>query len=303
MLWEALLDTMGIGVGTCMIVRAWRRKRKKALLHDALACQRLEKETELARHMKSLLIPKGKLALPRLQARTVYLPVKYVGGDYIDFLRIDERYTCFVVADVCGHGLPASLLAAAIRVAIRAVIQNSRSPDEIVFRLNQLLYEDLSANRSFVTMLVLVYDAVEDKLMISRAGHPQPLYLSATRQTVLHCRGGVGLGMMPDSSYPLEELDLSESCLLLVYTDGLLDMDRNEDCTDPQKWLSELSTVVNDRNPAGGEQIDRVQAYIREKMLDGQQTDDISVLILQFQSHRMDDEQTAGGLRQMGNCT
>ncbi|WP_312116157.1 PP2C family protein-serine/threonine phosphatase [Brevibacillus reuszeri] len=252
--------------------------------HQALELGVMETEMGLARRIQSMLIPKEELIIKGLRARTVYAPITYVGGDYVDYIRIDDRYVCFIVADVSGHGLPASLLATGISSAARAVLQTSWSPDVILERLNQLLYENLSKTRLFITMMVACYDSYEHKLLLSRAGHPKPLYLSTTRQSVLDCRGGVGLGLLPDSTYPLEEVLLKEDAMLLIYTDGLVNTGRKDAFHYLQQWLGELSALLDDPGNANDEVIDRVESYVWGMTRREKQIDDISVLILQFQS-------------------
>jgi len=251
----------------------------------SLAFRDMEKEMELAQRIQSLLIPGEKFSLERLKARAVYSPVTYVGGDYIDYIQMDERYTCFIVADVSGHGLPASMLATGIRSAVRSVVQQQAcAPDEILGRLNRLLYEDLSRTRSFITALVMVYDGEEHKLLVSRAGHPHPLYLSDSKHVILPCKGGVGLGLLPDYTYALEEIALQEAGLILVYTDGLLNAGRNDPQTYPQQWLQDLGRLLKEPDVTSENAIDRVEEFIWDKTKSGQQTDDIAVLILQFQT-------------------
>ncbi|MFD2369887.1 PP2C family protein-serine/threonine phosphatase [Brevibacillus sp. GCM10020057] len=247
-------------------------------------------ELELARRVQSLLVPKEELVLPALRARSLYMPFTYVGGDYIDCIRINERYTCFIVADVSGHGLSASLLAAGIRTAVRAVLQKSLSPDEVLARINQLLFEDLSRTRSYITMIVCLYDGHEHALLVSRAGHPQPLYLSAGKRGELPCAGGVGLGLLPDSTYKLEKVPLREPGLLLLYTDGLVDKGRKEGHRF-QSWLSDLALILDKHEHDDRAVMNQVESYIREITRGRQQHDDISVLILQFQGT----ERTAAG--------
>lgn len=243
----------------------------------------IEMEMKLARRMQSMLIPTEELHLTSLRTRTVYVPVDYVGGDYIDYIQINDRYTCFMIADVSGHGFLASIWATGIRIAVREVLQTSYSPDEILERLNQLLYADLVKTRSYITMLVVVYDEVEHKVRLGRAGHPQPFYLSKTSQTVLNCKGGVGLGLLPDSTYQLEEVPLEEEGMLLLYTDGLLDTGRKEVSRGIRFWLEELSSLLKMPGDSKQESMNRVEAYLMEMTQQGQQTDDISVLILQFE--------------------
>ncbi|TGV29208.1 serine/threonine-protein phosphatase [Mesorhizobium sp. M00.F.Ca.ET.186.01.1.1] len=252
--------------------------------HQSSELKELELEMGLARRIQSMLIPKEEWRVDGLRARTVFVPVTYVGGDYIDFVPIDERYTCFIVADVSGHGLPASIWATGIRIAVRAVLQNNASPDDILQRLNQLLYTDLAKTRSYITMLVAVYDSIQHKILLARAGHPQPLYLSATKKAVLRCNGGVGLGLLADSTYQLEEVPLKEEGILLLYTDGLLDTGRKDVLRSSHGLLKELAVLLDEHEPGSEETIERVESYLWAMMRQGQQTDDISVLILQFQS-------------------
>ncbi|MGG1664184.1 PP2C family protein-serine/threonine phosphatase [Brevibacillus sp. NRS-1366] len=252
--------------------------------HQSLSLGVMETEMGLARRIQSMLIPTEELTIKGLRARTVYAPITYVGGDYVDYIRIDDRYVCFIVADVSGHGLPASLLATGISSAARAVLQTSWSPDEILERLNQLLFENLSKTRSFITMLVAVYDSVEHKLLLSRAGHPQPLYLSATAKKVLGCSGGVGLGLLPDSTYPLEEVVLHEEAILLIYTDGLINTGRKEVFRYLRLWLDELSELWDKPGSTNDAIIDQVESFLWTMIRREKQLDDMSVLILQFHS-------------------
>jgi len=252
--------------------------------HQALALRFMESEMELAQRFQSLLVPQEQLTLPGLRASSVYIPFTYVGGDYIDCIRVNERYTCFIVADVSGHGLPASLLAAGIRMAIRVVLQKSLSPDEVLTRINQLLFEDLSKTRSYITMIVCLYDAHEHTLLVSRAGHPQPLCLSGGRRGELPCAGGVGLGLSPDSTYQLEKVPLKEAGMLLLYTDGLVETRRKEADRCLQSWLHDLAQILDKHKHDDEAAMSQVESYIWEMTRERQQSDDISVLILQFRA-------------------
>jgi serine phosphatase RsbU (regulator of sigma subunit) len=250
--------------------------------NQALELRLMEQEMELAKKIQFSLIPRERLVLPQLQAKAVFLPVTYVGGDYVDYFPIDDRYTCFLVADASGHGIPASLLTTGIRSALRAVIQTTVSPDEILYRLNRLLYEDLSKTRSFITMLIVVYDAAEHKLRISRAGHPQPLYFTAEQGSVLPCAGGIGLGLVSNSSYTLEEWPITRDGLLLIYTDGMLELGRKDGHPGVRQWLVEFGNLLEQKRAAGEDRLDAVEQHIWKMTRNLPRTDDISLLILDF---------------------
>ncbi|USG64145.1 SpoIIE family protein phosphatase [Brevibacillus ruminantium] len=245
----------------------------------------MEQEMELAQRIQRMLTPSARLELPKLQAEAIFLPYTYIGGDYVDYLTLNDRYTCFVVADVSGHGLPASLMTTGIRSALRAVIQTCWEPDVILHRLNALLYEDLIKTRSFITMLVAVYDAREHCLMLSRAGHPQPMYLTEAGASLLPCCGGVGLGLLPDSQYERETVSLVENGMLIAYTDGLLDMDRKDSNRYLQTWLDYYSQLIDSGLMSNEhDSIAIVENFIWTKTREVMQSDDISLLILRFQT-------------------
>jgi len=252
-------------------------------LHNqqSLELRLMEQEMELAARIQYTLIPRERLVLPVAEAKAVYIPAAYVGGDYVDYLVVDDRYSCYLVADISGHGMPASLLTTGIRSAFRAVIQTCISPDEILSRLNRLLYEDLLRTQSFATMCVVVLDQVAGVLKMSRAGHPAPLYLSKSRQMVLECGRGVGLGLYEDARYPLDEWPIEEEAMLLLYTDGLTDLGRRTKALTPEDWLRRWAAVTAHADDHF-DSIAAVEQSIWQQARQLEQHDDISVLILEL---------------------
>lgn len=236
----------------------------------------MEQEMALASKIQYSLIPKERLILPHIQAKAVYIPMDYVGGDYVDFVEIDDRYSCYLIADISGHGVPASLLTTGIRSLFRAVLQTCMTPDEILKRLNRLLYEDLSKTRSFVTMYVAVLDQMEGVLRMSRAGHPCPIYLSKSKQLILPCKRGIGLGLTEEAVFHCEEIPIEEDFTLLMYTDGLMNLSR-KDANGIEQWLERLSVLVQN---GATDVISEIEQMIWKETGAVQQHDDITVLIM-----------------------
>lgn len=239
----------------------------------------IEQEMALASKIQYSLIPKERLVLPMAQAKAVYIPMDLVGGDYVDYVEINDRYSCFLIADISGHGVPASLLTTGIRSLFRAVVQTCHTPDEILARLNRLLYEDLSKTRSFVTMFVAVLDQVEGVLRTSRAGHPGPIYLSKSKQMILPCKRGIGLGLTEETVYDCEEIWIEEDFTLFMYTDGLMNLSR-KDVNGIEQWLERLSALIQND---GTDLIYEIEQMIWNETGLVEQHDDITVLILGVQ--------------------
>jgi serine phosphatase RsbU (regulator of sigma subunit) len=251
---------------------------------QAMELRLMEQEMELASKIQFSLIPKERLVLPGLQAKAVYLPVAYIGGDYVDFVAIDDRFSCFLVADISGHGIPASLLTTGLRIAFRAVLQTTRAPDEILGRLNRLMHEDLAKTRSFITMFVAVYDQQAGVMRTSRAGHPQPLYLSATKQMILPCARGIGLGLAPETRYTMDEWAVEEDFTLVMYTDGLTDLGRKEAALTAQDWLQRFQAAVSADQREGIDRIAAIEEEVWQRTRANEQEDDISLLILDIKA-------------------
>jgi len=126
------------------------------------------------------------------------------------------------LGDVCGKGMAAALLMSATRSLFRAAAEGSRSPSEVLARLNKLLVKDLPSGR-FVTLVYLVLDTERASASIASAGHPQPLYLSRQSGVVeLRTDKGLPLGLM-ESEYSEAELSLQPEDRVLMYTDGILE--------------------------------------------------------------------------------
>ncbi|WP_139490251.1 PP2C family protein-serine/threonine phosphatase [Brevibacillus dissolubilis] len=250
-------------------------------LQKSLDLHLMEQEMQVASQIQFSLIPKERLVLPQVEAKAVYIPATYVGGDYVDYVVINERYSCYLVADISGHGLPASLLTTGIRNSFRAMIQTCHEPHMILERLNRLLYEDLSRTRSFVTMFIAVVDHERGVIRTSRAGHPHPLYLSGSRQQVMITSGGIGLGLLEDAVYRYDEHKIQEDFLLVIYTDGLTDLGRGQQEMDAGQWLSLFGSISRTQLLGQGtDAIDNIEQIVVQTTKQKQQDDDISLLIL-----------------------
>lgn len=257
----------------------------RCLQHQqSLELRLVEQEMEFAAKIQFSLIPKERLMLENVEAKVLYLPAAYVGGDYVDFIQMDSRYSCFLVADISGHGIPASLLTTGLRSSFRAVLQTCRTPREILERLNFLMYDDLSKTRSFITMFVAVYDNFDQILWTSRAGHPEPYYFSESKSQILPCSNGMGLGFNKFAVYLQDEWKVEENFMVLMYTDGLVNLGENDRVMHNARWLESLADTYAQAQREGNDRIEAIEQKIWTEARKMQQDDDISVLILDFKT-------------------
>jgi serine phosphatase RsbU (regulator of sigma subunit) len=183
--------------------------------------QSFEQELRVARGIQQTLLPKD---LPRLAGWEIagyYQPAREVGGDFYDFLELEDGRLGLVVGDATGKGIPAALVMATTRSMLRAVSQASDSPGEVLRRANDPLVTDIPPNM-FVTCLYAILEPVSGRLRYANAGHDLPYRRHGGEAEELRARG-MPLGLMPGMEYEEKEIVLSKGESVLFYSDGLVE--------------------------------------------------------------------------------
>jgi sigma-B regulation protein RsbU (phosphoserine phosphatase) len=198
------------------------------LLKENLERQLFEEELKIARRIQMQLLPGSppKLEGYELYAQTV--PSRTVGGDYYDFVVVDDHWLVIVVADVSGKGIPASILTATLQAAVRSNADAQTDPAQMLARLNALLFRNTSAEE-FATLFYGVVDLEDGSLRYANAGHDFPL-VAATDSVEELSESGIVLGCLEDFDYGVSVCPIPTDGLLAVYTDGVTDCesDRGE---------------------------------------------------------------------------
>ncbi len=195
------------------------------LLRQSAEKERLEEELRIARQIQMSLLPKDTVKIPGLTIAALCLPATEVGGDYYDFISLDDRRMALLIADVSGKGTSAALYMAELKGLVLSLSQIYDSPRQLLVEANKLLAATLDS-RSFITMAYAVIDMDEKKMTYARAGHNPILQLT-------HDGNGTrvlapeGLGLALDRGTRFEEILAEESValrsgdLFLFFTDGL----------------------------------------------------------------------------------
>lgn len=191
------------------------------MIEERLRQAKLERQLELARDVQSRMIQSRVPTHPRVQVARVYEPSSHVGGDFCDFLTLQDGRLAGIVADVSGKGVPASLLMASVRGALRALAPFCSDLGEIMGRLNRHVYRE-TAPSEFVTLAIVAFDAQARQLGYCSAGHDPPLIVRAGAVDELTSSGLV-LGIDEAERYHERYVDLRHDDLLLLYTDGIVD--------------------------------------------------------------------------------
>jgi predicted ester cyclase len=188
---------------------------------EAQERERIEQELRVARQIQQALLPETTPELDSWQLATYYKPAREVGGDFYDFLELNDGRLGLVVGDATGKGMAAALVMATTRAMLRAVAQPMGSPGEVLARVNDALYPDIPSPM-FVTCFYCILDPKSASLRYANAGHDLPYLWHGGDAEELRARG-MPLGLMPEMTYEEKEVVLREGDSVLFYSDGLVE--------------------------------------------------------------------------------
>jgi serine phosphatase RsbU (regulator of sigma subunit)/CHASE1-domain containing sensor protein len=225
----------GVGVSlllfgiTSMLVRS--RTRAERASRDLQGANRkvealyhsVEQELRVARSIQHALLPKD---LPKLEGWEIahhYQPAREVGGDFYDFLRLEDGRVGFVIGDVSGKGMAAALVMANTQSVLRAVAhRGSVAPEQVLAEANEILCAYIPPTNMFITCFYAILEPESGRLRYANAGHDLPYERHDGRVDKLRARG-MPLGLMPDMGYEEKEAVLAAGDDLLFYSDGLVE--------------------------------------------------------------------------------
>lgn len=181
--------------------------------------EQMTRDAHEARTIQQALFPRSSPYIPGFAVSGLCVPVGAVGGDWYDFIPMQDGRWGLVLADVSGKGTGAALLMAATRGVLRSLAEASCTPGEVLRRLNQLLVEDLPPAR-FVTMVYAVLNPAKRTLTIASAGHLQPLLIQGDEVRFLETDAGMPLGVGL-GEYSESEIELAPGSRVVFYSDGI----------------------------------------------------------------------------------
>jgi phosphoserine phosphatase RsbU/P len=206
---QALCSHVAVAVNNARLFQHERRERQK-----------MSEEAHEARAIQQALLPKSSPYVPGFAISGLSVPAGAVGGDWYDFIALDDGRWGLVLADVSGKGTAAALLMSATRGMLRSLAETHYGPGEVLTRLNRLLVEDFPHGK-YVTMIYAVLDPATRTLTFSNAGHLLPLLIvDGKKVQCLETDRGMPLGL-GFGSFSEVEVPLPEGSRLVFYSDGI----------------------------------------------------------------------------------
>lgn len=197
----------------------------KALVYK----ERVAKELELAAKIQKQLLPKEMPVIKGLDICAGLLPAEEIGGDCYDFIKTEPDNLILYIGDVTGHGVPSGIVVS-IANAIIYHLADKQDIKSIIVDLNRVIKEKTSSNM-FLTLAMLNWNGESGKLSYVNAGHEQMIhYHAADKKVTLTPMGGIALGMFPDISKNIQQLEISleKDDVLVLYSDGIPESWKND---------------------------------------------------------------------------
>jgi serine phosphatase RsbU (regulator of sigma subunit) len=209
-------------VATAIRMRREIQSRERRLKQEARVRERIEQELLVARRIQQTSLPKAVPALEGWEISPSYRPAREVGGDFYDFLELEDGHLGLVVGDATGKGVPAALVMSTTCGMLRAVTRAPiYSPGEVLQRVNEALFARIPDNM-FVTCFYGVLDPRTGSFAYANAGHDLPYVRRGGDAEELMARG-MPLGLMPGMGYEEKEIILGAGDRVLFYSDGLVE--------------------------------------------------------------------------------
>ncbi len=248
---------------------------------------KLEHEMNIARDIQMELLPKIFPKLPGLDMFAFTVPARHVGGDCYDVIDIGDGKLAITIGDVSGKGTPAAILMANVQAAVRVLSESQVPAAELITRVNRLVH-GYTEDGVFITFFYSILDTRTGEVVYVNAGHNPPCILRRDGNREYLDRGGLVIGVMPNSEYEEGRATLHTGDDLVLYTDGVTEAENLEEEMYGEERLEQL--LIEHRHASAREIEEHVYTSVKDFAAGASQTDDLTMVIVKMTSNSADEE-------------
>lgn len=248
--------------------RLYEEERKLAVVNQELS---------LAYDIQNKLLPEKAPDIPGYDLAGISIPAQSVGGDYFDYIPMEDGRLAVCVGDVSGKGMPAALLMSNVQATLRGQALVMDTAHGTIERSNKLLSESIKRG-SFVTLFYAVLNPETHLVTYVNAGHNKPYVLRRSGAVEKLELGGLVVGFLGSQKYTEATLTLEEGETLFIYSDGVTEaMNAAHDQFEEERLEALLGELGS--TPAR-EIVQRVRKAVRTHAGSAPQNDDITMLVV-----------------------
>ncbi len=194
------------------------------LHHEILRKQQIEQDLAFASSIQLSFLPQEMPRLPGFSFSAQYQAAQEVGGDFYDFIPLDDDRIGILIGDVSGKGVASALFMARFTTDFRVLAIREKDPEKLIGRINERVCSQ-SCRGMFVTLLYIVLEKNRREAVYINAGHLPPIIWNSMdgKYTTLSGSGGPPMGILPGQQYASGKISLYPGDCILLSTDGLFE--------------------------------------------------------------------------------
>jgi sigma-B regulation protein RsbU (phosphoserine phosphatase) len=206
-------------------------------------------------------------------------PASHVSGDFYNWFELSDGRAVLIVGDVTGHGLPAAFLMATTQLLVRMTMERLGDAGAAMRQVNRQLCHHVFSGQ-FVTMIIVVIDTTKGSLEIATAGHPPPLIGNGENFTALSVEPQLVLAVDDDVAYITQRFELKDGASLLLYTDGITDV---QSPSGERLQIEGLANSLYGRFTSAKTLLDAATDAVETFRVGREPADDLTMVAVQFQ--------------------
>ncbi len=250
------------------------------MVEEVIEKERMEEELNIARDLQVSMLPPDCPQIAGIEIAAYSLSAREVGGDFYDFIEMDQIKTGVVIGDVTGKSVSGALVMSASRSIFRMLSEEEMSVSESMKRANLRLKKDIKSGM-FVALLFAVLNSQNRSLTICSAGQTQPIHLSSKtgEARLVETEGDTfPLGILDEADYQDTQFHLNPGDSILFYTDGIVEaMNEQEKIFGFERLLD---VVKNSQSETAQAMLEKINHDVNEFAGQAEQHDDITIIVI-----------------------
>lgn len=213
------------GISLILLSQIWVMVRRQIETRKQVKeLEKLQQEIRLATEIQMSILPQSTPLCKGLSVEVRYIPMTSIGGDFYDFHTVEDHQLGILLADVSGHGIPAAMGAAMVKMAFSASGSLAPFPSRVLEYMKLTMAPRIG--KQFVTACYAFINTKEHTLIVASAGHPPLLLLKNRGKEMIELKPqGRLIAQLPRSSeYGIEKVEIERGDRILIYTDGVVEL-------------------------------------------------------------------------------
>lgn len=251
-------------------------------IHELASENRIKQELQIARKVQQSFLPLKTPNVPGLDVFAICKPAFETGGDYYDFIELDDKKLAITIGDVSGKGIQAAFYMTFTKGVLYALCNDYTSSVEVLCRTNKIFRKN-AAKGTFISLIFGIFDEEKSIFRFSRAGHNPLLYFNKKEQKLhIYQPEGIAIGMADmdkfSSNISEQSIKMEVGDILIFYTDGMVEAVNTEHKLFGEKRLYDLVRKYHDL--PSQQIVEKIEEQLAEFVNGTDQYDDMTIIVV-----------------------